>query len=109
MEDWKEKLSQLTGVETDSSIAEPKEQKFADFDKKKTPLRIEKEKRRGKLATIISGFDQREDIKTLAKLLKLKCGAGGSFRDEEILIQGDVREKAKEILQKEGYKSIKLI
>lgn len=109
MEDWKEKLSKLTGVEPDNSTTEQAEQKFSNFDRAKTPLRIETEKRRGKLATIISGFEQDEDIKNLTKTLKLKCGAGGSFRDDEILIQGDVRAKAKEILEKEGYKSIKII
>ncbi len=109
MEDWKEKLGKLSGIDYSNSITETKEERVSTFDRKKTPLRIEKEKRRGKLATIISGFNAEEDIKTLAKTLKLKCGAGGSFRGDEILIQGDVREKAKEILQKEGYNSIKLI
>ena len=64
-----------------------------------------KNKRKGKEATLVNGFKGSEDdLKNLAKELKTKCAAGGSVKDGEILIQGDVREKAKTYLEKEGYK-----
>ena len=58
-------------------------------------LRIEKEKRSGKVATIISGYaDECEAVIELSKKLKQRLAVGGSERDGEILLQGDVREKA---------------
>jgi len=60
--------------------------------------------RGGKTVTIIKGFiGTEEDLKKLAKLLKIKCGVGGSVKDNEIIIQGKYREKLIAILQKENY------
>ncbi|OUV76130.1 MAG: translation initiation factor [Flavobacteriales bacterium TMED123] len=60
--------------------------------------------RAGKTAVIIKGFKgENDDLKILGKLLKQKCGVGGSVKNGEIIIQGNVREKVMEILEKEGY------
>ena len=65
---------------------------------------IDKKHRGGKVATLVKGFIGSEaDLKGLGKLLKSKCGVGGSAKDGEIIIQGNMREKVMEILEKEGY------
>jgi len=69
------------------------------------PLRVELDKRNGKPATLITDFQGKDDeLKELAKMLKVKCGAGGSSRDGEILVQGDFRIKIVDILLEMGFK-----
>ena len=72
-------------------------------------VQLDKKARGGKQISLISGFvGSQDDLKDLAKVLKSKCGVGGSAKDGEILIQGDFREKIVEVLKKEGYKAKKV-
>lgn len=66
---------------------------------------LEKNHRGGKTATVIRDFvGNTDDLETLCKMLKSKCGTGGSAKDGEIIIQGDHRKKIGEILGGLGYK-----
>ncbi len=71
-------------------------------------VRIDKKQRGGKVVTLVEGFvGSADDLKSLGKMLKSKCGVGGSQKDGEIIIQGDFKEKIHQILIAEKYKAKK--
>ncbi len=66
---------------------------------------LDKKHRGGKTASVVKGFiGSQDDLKDLAKVLKSKCGVGGSAKDGEIIIQGDHRDKILKILIDSGFK-----
>ncbi|PCI97660.1 MAG: translation initiation factor [Flavobacteriales bacterium] len=71
---------------------------------------IDRKQRKGKSVTLVSGFvGCEDDLKDLAKTLKSKCGVGGSAKDNEILIQGEFKEKVFELLINMGYSKTKKV
>lgn len=112
MNDWKDRLNVVFSTNPDYKYE--KEDEFEDetLEKGKQMLRVELDKRnrKGKSVTLITGFvGTNDDLKDLEKLLKVKCGVGGSSRDGEILIQGDFRKKILELLHNEGYVKARII
>ncbi len=82
------------------------EQETLENDKQLLYVSIDKKQRAGKAVTLIEGFvGTDDDLKELGKLLKSKCGVGGTAKDGEIIIQGEFRDKIIELLTKEGYKT----
>jgi len=70
------------------------------------PMICKFEKRKGKPTTIIAGYEGAdEDFKILAKEIKSKLAVGGTFKDGEIIIQGDYRDRIMKMLQDKGFKT----
>src|SRR5690606_37141012 len=105
MNDWKKRLDIVYSTNPDYQNNKEGEEMSETLPKEKQLLRIslDKRNRKGKSVTLITGFSGTDDdLKELGKLLKTKCGVGGSSKDGEIIVQGDLRDKVLEILQKEG-------
>ena len=66
---------------------------------------LDRKQRAGKVATLVRGFvGSSDDLAALARLLKTRCGVGGSAKEGEIIIQGDHRDRVVEILTRSGYR-----
>ena len=107
--DWRDKLNEIKKEVPQveeipaSTIIKPAKKRQVE------PLRVELDKRNGKPATLVTDFQGKDsELKELAKMLKVKCGAGGSSRDGEILVQGDFRVKIADILLEMGFKVKKI-
>lgn len=110
--DWKERLNVVYSTNPDYQYEKGDEEEVDTLAKEKQQLRISLDKRNrgGKKVTLITGFvGKEEDLQSLAKFLKTKCGVGGSAKDGEIIIQGDFRQKILEILHKESYLKARVI
>jgi translation initiation factor 1 len=105
--DWKERLGVVYSTNPDFNYETKNDEEKSLLPPEKQILKVtlDRKQRKGKTVTLVQGFVTKdEDIEKLSKLIKTKCGTGGSAKDGEIIIQGDFCEKVKEILRKEGYK-----
>lgn len=76
--------------------------------KQKLKVRLDTKHRGGKAVTLVDGFTGTdEDLQDLGKKLKNFCGTGGSAKDNEIIIQGDQRDKVMQWLLKNSYSAAK--
>jgi len=75
-----------------------------ELDKEKARIIISKDIRKySKPVTVIAGLSDRADVREITKDMKTKIGTGGTFKDGQIILQGDHREAAKNLLVKKGY------
>ena len=83
---------------------ESREQETLEPEKQRLIVRIDRRQRAGKQVTLVEGFvGSDDDLSALAKILKVKCGVGGTAKDGEITIQGDLRDKVTALLTGMGY------
>lgn len=108
--DWKERLNIVYSTNPDFKYETDGEETAETLDKKQQKLRvsIEKKGRGGKTVTLVTGFIGNDnDLKELGKILKTKCGVGGTVKDGEIVIQGDFKQRIIDLLKADGYTQTK--
>jgi translation initiation factor 1 len=108
--DRKKRVGVVFSTKTDFGYSEDAEEKQKTLPKNQQKLRLNVERagRGGKTVTLVKGFIGSDaDMMDLCKLLKQKCGVGGSAKYGEIIIQGDHCQRLVEILKKEGYTQTK--
>jgi len=106
-QDWKDRLNVVYSTNPDYEYDNNQIEDRETLDPNKQTLKvcIDRKKRKGKSVTLVDGFiGTEDDLKELAKILKTKCGVGGSAKDGEIIIQGEFKSKIAELLGNMGYK-----
>lgn len=106
----RDKINIVYSTNPDFSYDYEEEQEAETLEPSKQLLYVslDRKQRAGKEVTLIEGFvGTDEDLKELGKMLKSKCGVGGTAKNGEIIIQGSFRDKVIDLLTKEGYKTKK--
>lgn len=104
--DWKKREGIVYSTESDFSYAYQEQASAQTLPpgQQKLKVMLDKTGRAGKQVTLVAGFvGSGHDLESLGKLLKSKCGVGGSVKDGNVLIQGDLRDKVVQVLSAEGY------
>ena len=107
MSDWKERLGMVYSTNPDFEYTTAQEEQTPTLPPQQQDLRVwvDRKHRGGKTVTLVKGFvGTDEDLADLGRMLKSKCGVGGTAKDGEIIIQGDHRARIMELLSKAGYK-----
>ncbi|MFA6591837.1 MAG: translation initiation factor [Bacteroidales bacterium] len=104
--DWKSRLGVVYSTNPDFNFQKGKEVEEETLPPQKQRLfvTLDKRNRAGKKVTLVTGFTGAgDDLSELGRALKVKCGVGGTAKDGEITIQGDLRDKVAALLQEMGY------
>jgi translation initiation factor 1 len=100
----KKKIGVMYSTNSNYEYEYESEQETLPIAEQRLETWIDKKNRGGKIATIVKGFVGTEsDLKDLGKMLKSACGVGGSAKNGEIIIQGNVRDKVMKLLEDKGY------
>ncbi len=105
--DWKARLGMVYSTDPDyeyDTDAEPEPETLAP-ERQELRVWLDRKQRGGKTVTLVRGFAGRaDDLAELARMLKQKCGVGGTAKEGEIIIQGDHRDRVVAILTAAGYR-----
>ncbi|MBR5139401.1 MAG: translation initiation factor [Alistipes sp.] len=107
MSDWKERLGMVYSTNPDFEYTTTQEEEATTLPPQQQNLRVwlDRKHRGGKTVTLVKGFVGTEaDLADLGRMLKSKCGVGGSAKDGEIIVQGDHRDRVVDLLTQAGYK-----
>jgi translation initiation factor 1 len=105
-QDWKDRLGVVYSTNPDYKFETERkpEAETPAPGKQKLRVSIDKKQRKGKTVTLVQDFEGKEDnLKELGRMLKSRCGVGGSVKDGEIIIQGEHKEKVIKILCEMGF------
>ena len=104
--DWKARLGVVYSTNPDFQYETTAESEAETLppDRQRLIVAIDRRNRGGKQVTLVTGFvGKADDLKELGKALKTRCGVGGTAKDGEITIQGDLRDKVVALLVEMGY------
>ncbi|MBR1678984.1 MAG: translation initiation factor [Bacteroidales bacterium] len=104
--DWKSRLGVVYSTDPDFAYRteETVEESTLPPGKQRLVVTLDRRNRGGKQVTLVSGFvGTADDLKELGRVLKTRCGVGGSAKDGEITVQGDFRDKVTSLLRELGY------
>ena len=108
--DWKSKLGIVYSTNPDFEFAKVDicEEETLPVSRQKLRVHFERAGRGGKTATVITGFKgSKDDLSALAKQLKTRLGIGGTAKDGDIVLQGNVCQNAVTLLKSLGYSDTK--
>ena len=106
--DWKKRLGVVYSTNPDFQYTEAEEEQVKPLapSSQRLIVSLDRRARAGKQVTLVKGFvGSEEDLASLGKSLKVKCGVGGTAKDGEITLQGDLRDKVVALLQSMSYKA----
>lgn len=108
--DWKQRLGMVYSTNPDFQFEVSQKEEPATLPKHEQRLRVrvERKGRNGKIVTLVTGFMGTDnDLKALGKYIKTHLSTGGTAKDGEIVIQGEVRSKIVQLLLNAGYSNTK--
>ncbi len=110
--DWKARLGTVYSTNPDfkyETDAQPGAAATLPPVSQKLRVALDRRHRAGKQVTVVADFvGSEDDLKELGKMLRTKCGVGGTVKDGEVIIQGDFRDRVVELLIAAGYKARKI-
>lgn len=88
----------------DCACSPPEPERTPPQQQQRVKIAIEKRKK-GKVVTALRGLTGREaEVSELLSHLKSVCGAGGTFKDGVLEIQGEHPDRVRDALLKRGYR-----